>query len=144
MVAQKTLIIVESPKKAKQISKFLGKNYILQSSIGHVSDLVTGGKNNMGIDIENGFKPKYHILPDKKDTIKVIVKSAAQAKEVLLAMDDDREGEAIAFHLAEILAKTGKPIKRIIFREITKAKVTAAIKSPLDLSYSKTFIRWND
>lgn len=134
MAVQKTLIIVESPKKARLISKFLGKNYILQSSVGHISDLVTSGKNNMGIDIENGFKPKYAILSDKKDIIKVIVKSAAQVKEVLLAMDDDREGEAIAFHLAEILAKTGKPIKRIIFREITKAKVMAAIKNPLDLN----------
>lgn len=134
MPFKKKLIIVESPKKAKQISKILGKEYIVQASLGHISDLVKSGKSNMGINIEKGFKPRYKILPDKKDKIKVIAKFASQSDEILLATDDDREGEAIAFHLAEILEKTGKPIKRIKFREITKNAILKSIKNPVELN----------
>jgi len=132
-MAAKTLFIVESPAKARKISKFLGKDYIVEASGGHVSDLSTDGKNNLGVDIENNFKPKYVIIPDKKDRIRVLIKCASQASHIMLAADNDREGEAIAFHLAEILKKTKLPVSRVTFQQITKDAVLKGIKNARDL-----------
>ncbi|MDP2683512.1 MAG: type I DNA topoisomerase [bacterium] len=126
----KTLVIVESPGKIKTISKFLGADFIVKASVGHVVDLATDGKDNLGVDIENGFKPKYVVIPDKKDKIKAIVNAAKESNQIYLATDADREGEAIAWHLAEILKKTNLPIFRITFNEITKKAILRGINNP--------------
>lgn len=130
----KTLVIVESPVKCKTISKILGNKYIVQASVGHVVDLTSTGKNNMGVNINNGFEPKYDIIPDKRDKLKAIIKYASQSDNILLATDPDREGEAIAWHLAQLLNKTGKPIKRVEFPEITKECILRNIKLPRELN----------
>jgi len=132
----KILLIVESPHKAKTISKYLGKEYIICASQGHIFDLATDGPHNYGIDVGNGFKPKYQIIPDKKDKVKAILKSAEQAKEILIASDPDREGEAIACHLAEILKKFGVPIKRVLFYELIKEEILRAVNSPRELDFN--------
>ncbi|MFH1745115.1 MAG: type I DNA topoisomerase [bacterium] len=121
------LIIVESPTKAKTIAKFLGKEYKVESSFGHIRDLE---KKNMGIDIKNNFKPKY-IVPTKSKKIAAKLKDEARkADEVILAPDEDREGEAIAWHLSEILKLDESKTKRIVFHEITKNAITEALKNP--------------
>lgn len=130
-MANKSLVIVESPAKAKTINGYLGSDYIVKSSIGHIVDLASSGKSNLGVDIENDFKPKYEVMPDKKDAIKAIVKAASQCDEIILASDPDREGEAIAFHLKEILKKSKKPMKRVTFQEITKKGIKAGIENPV-------------
>ena len=132
-MSDKTLIIVESPAKATKISKILGPDFIVKATCGHIVDLSSTGKVNLGVDIENGFKPKYVAIPDKKDKIKTIINSAANSKQIYLASDDDREGEAIAWHLKEILKKTKLPIYRIKFNEITKKGVMAGMKNLGDL-----------
>jgi len=96
----KNLVIVESPAKAKTIAKALGDGYLVTSSFGHIRDLL---KKKLGIDLENGFSPEYVIPPDKKELVKKLTKAAAEASVVWLASDDDREGEAIAWHLKETL-----------------------------------------
>ena len=95
------LLIVESPSKVKPIKKYLGSGYTVMASVGHIRDLP---KSKLGIDIENGFKPQYMNMPDKKDVIKSLKQAAADCDEVYLATDPDREGEAISWHLAQILA----------------------------------------
>ena len=125
----KTLVIVESPGKIKSISKYLGPNFIVKASVGHVVNLSTSGKGNLGVDIENGFKPKYEVIPDKKDKIKAIISASKECNQIYLATDDDREGEAIAWHLSEILEKTELPIYRMKFSEITKAALQKSIKN---------------
>jgi DNA topoisomerase-1 len=122
----KTLVIVESPAKAKTIEKYLGKGYTVMASVGHVRDLPKSNKD--AVDIENGFKPKYVITPGKSHVVADIKVAAAKADEVLLATDPDREGEAIAWHIAEI-AKL-KNAKRVVFHEITKDAVNEAIQHP--------------
>jgi DNA topoisomerase-1 len=122
----KNLVIVESPAKAKTIEKFLGKDYTVRSSFGHIRDIP---KKGMNIDIENGFTPTYEISPDKKKTIAELRKLAKTA-DVWLASDEDREGEAIAWHLAQALKLDPKSTKRIVFHEITKTAIEAAIKNP--------------
>ena len=87
----KTLVIVESPGKIKSISKYLGPNFIVKASVGHVVNLSTSGKGNLGVDIENGFKPKYEVIPDKKDKIKAIISASKECNQIYLATDDDRE-----------------------------------------------------
>jgi DNA topoisomerase-1 len=129
----KILVVVESPAKAKTISKYLGKEYVVRASAGHIFDLSTGGKHNFGIDIDKGFIPKYTVIPDKKDKLKAIMNAAKSASSVYLATDDDREGEAIAWHLAEALKSVKVPIKRIKFREITKKGISDALKNIGDL-----------
>ncbi len=120
-------MIVESPAKAKTIEKFLGKDFIVKSSFGHVRDLP---KKNMNIDIEGGtFMPTYEVSPDKKKTITEL-KKAAKDKTVWLASDEDREGEAIAWHLCEALKLDSKNTKRIVFHEITKPAILKAIETP--------------
>ncbi|MPM06060.1 DNA topoisomerase 1 [bioreactor metagenome] len=123
----KNLVIVESPAKAKTIEKFLGKDYQVLSSYGHVRDLV---KEEMSIDVKNGFKPLYIILPDKQKIISELKKLSKQAETTWLATDEDREGEAIAWHLAEALSLDMKKTKRIVFHEITKPAILEAIENP--------------
>ncbi|HVV66557.1 MAG TPA: type I DNA topoisomerase [Candidatus Saccharimonadales bacterium] len=122
----KNLVIVESPAKAKTIEKFLGKDYVVKSSFGHIRDLPKKGLN---IDIEHGFAPKYEISPDKKKVISEL-KKAATGSEVWLASDEDREGEAIAWHLTQALKLDPGKTKRIVFHEITKPAIETAIKNP--------------
>lgn len=124
------LIIVESPAKVKTIKKFLGSNYDVEASGGHVRDLP---KSNMGIDIENGFEPKYITIRGKGDLVSTLRKKAKKAKTVYLATDPDREGEAIAWHLKEALALEDAGTKRITFNEITKTAVKDSLKKPRSL-----------
>ncbi len=123
----KNLVIVESPAKAKTIEKFLGKDYTVKSSYGHIRDLV---KKNYGIDIENNYKPEYIVMPDKKKIIAELKKEVKKADSVLLASDEDREGEAIAWHLYEVLKLKNKETKRIVFNEITDSAIKNAVKNP--------------
>jgi DNA topoisomerase-1 len=121
------LVIVESPAKAKTIEGFLGKDFLVKSSYGHVRDLV---KNDMGVDIKNNFEPRYEIQSDKKAIIGELRKLAANAKIIWLATDEDREGEAISWHLSEALKLNEKKTKRIVFHEITKSAILKAIQNP--------------
>lgn len=124
------LVIVESPAKAKTIGKFLGNDYIVKSSFGHIRDLA---KKNLGIDIENGFKPKYVVSPDKKKIVTELKSLAKEASIVWLASDEDREGEAIAWHLFDTLKLDPAKTRRIVFHEITKDAILNAIKNPRDI-----------
>lgn len=121
------LVIVESPAKAKTIEKFLGKQFVVKSSFGHIRDL---SKKNLGVEIEKNYKPEYIISDDKKKLVDELRKASAEAKQVWLASDEDREGEAIAWHLAEVLKLELKKTKRIVFHEITKDAILNAIKNP--------------
>ena len=124
------LVIVESPAKAKTIEKFLGKDFFVTSSMGHIRDLE---KKDFGIDIENKFQPKYIISPDKKKIVTELKKLSKDAKMVWLASDEDREGEAIAWHLKEVLGLKPQNTKRIVFHEITKDAILEAVKNPRDI-----------
>ena len=128
----KNLLIVESPAKAKTIEKFLGKDFIVKSSYGHIRDLPKG---DIGVDVEHEFKPKYEIPADKKKVVKELKDWVKKVDEVWLATDEDREGEAISWHLAEVLGLDAKKTKRIVFNEITKPAILQAIQNPrlLDL-----------
>lgn len=121
------LVIVESPAKAKTIEKFLGKGFVVTSSMGHVRDLE---KKDFGIDLNKKYQPKYTITPDKKKIVAELKKMAAQAKMVWLASDEDREGEAIAWHLKEVLKLHPENTKRIVFHEITKDAILHAVQNP--------------
>ncbi|GAB6034941.1 type I DNA topoisomerase [Galenea microaerophila] len=121
------LVIVESPAKAKTIEKFLGKDFTVRSSYGHIRDIV---KKGMGIDIEHGFQPHYEISPDKKKVVAELRKLAKTAQSVWLATDEDREGEAIAWHLAEALKLDIQTTKRIVFHEITQPAIEKAVAEP--------------
>ena len=123
----KNLVIVESPAKAKTIENFLGKDFTVKSSLGHIRDL---SKKNLGIDIENDFKPKYEISPDKVKLVSELKKIVKNTDTVWLATDEDREGEAISWHLSEVLKLNEKKTKRIVFHEITKTAITNAISNP--------------
>jgi len=121
------LVIVESPAKAKTIGKFLGKDFTVMSSYGHIRDLE---KKGLGIDVENSFAPLYEISSDKKKLVAELRKAVKETKTVWLASDEDREGEAIAWHLAEVLKLPVKTTKRIVFHEITKDAIVESLKSP--------------
>jgi DNA topoisomerase I len=123
----KNLVIVESPAKAKTIEGYLGKDYKVSSSMGHIRDLAKG---NGAIDVENGFKPTYEVSPEKKDIIKKLKELADEAEIVYLASDEDREGEAISWHLKEVLNLNDKKTRRIVFTEITKNAIQNAIQNP--------------
>lgn len=129
----KNLVIVESPAKAKTIEKFLGKEYKVESSFGHIADLPS---KEMGVDVEGDFKPKYQISKDKKDIVKKLKDLASKAEMVWLASDEDREGEAIAWHLAETLKLDKAKTKRIVFHEITKSAIQKAIENPRSIDYN--------
>ncbi len=124
----KSLIIVESPAKTKTLKNFLGPNYIVEASMGHVRDLP---KNELGVDVEKDFKPKYVSIPERRDVIKKLKAAAKGADQVYLASDPDREGEAIAWHLSEVLKLDHA--KRIRFNEITASAVTQALNEPTEL-----------
>ena len=123
----KNLVIVESPAKAKTIEGFLGKDYVVKSCFGHVRDLA---KKDLGVDIEHGFLPIYVISPEKKKVVAELKKKAAESDTIWLASDEDREGEAIAWHLVSALDLDESRIKRIVFHEITKPAIIEAIENP--------------
>ena len=127
----KNLVIVESPAKAKTIEGYLGKDFIVKSSFGHVRDLASKG---IAIDIEDGFKPNYEVSPDKKALVSELKKLAKAAEVVWLATDEDREGEAISWHLYEALNLEKKETKRITFNEITKPAILKAIENPREIN----------
>ena len=124
------LVIVESPSKSKTIENYLGKEYHVTSSKGHIRDLATSGKDGLGIDQENGYKPKYVISKDKKTVVKELKEAVKEAKTVYLATDPDREGEAISWHLAEVLGLDEDDTNRIVFNEVTKNAVIDALNHP--------------
>ena len=137
----KNLVIVESPAKAKTINKFLGKDFKVKASMGHVRDLPKNPKKKddkdwIGIDEKKAFRPHYEVLPDKKKVVDELLRAAEDAEAIFLATDPDREGEAIGWHIAEILRgkKLDKPVQRILFNEITKKAVQEAIHhgGPID------------
>ncbi len=123
----KNIVIVESPAKAKTIEGYLGGDYIVTSSYGHVRDLP---KDDTGVDVDNGYQPTYQVSPDKKEVISQLKKLVKDADTIFLASDDDREGEAISWHLKEVLKLQDEKIRRIVFREITKKAIQKAIQSP--------------
>lgn len=129
----KNLVIVESPAKAKTIEKFLGSDYQVESSFGHIADLPS---KEIGVDVNNGFKPKYEVSPDKKALVKKLKDLSKNAEMVWLASDEDREGEAISWHLAEELKLDPKKTKRIVFHEITKSAIQKAIENPRTIDYN--------
>ena len=129
----KNLVIVESPAKAKTIEKFLGKDFKVESSFGHISDLPS---KELGVDVDGDFKPKYEVSKDKKAVVKKLKDLAKKAEMVWLASDEDREGEAIAWHLAESLKLDKEKTKRIVFHEITKAAIQRAIENPRSIDYN--------
>ena len=124
------LVIVESPAKCETIKRYLGQDYMVEASLGHICDLATSGKGGLGVDVENGFKPTYIISNDKKSVVNDLIHKAHQSDEVILATDPDREGEAIAWHLANVLKLDVKKAKRLEFHEITRDSITEAMKHP--------------
>ena len=130
----KNLVIVESPAKAKTIEKFLGPDFKVMSSFGHIRDLQ---KKGMSVDIEGNFTPKYEIPADKKDLVKKLKSAAKEAETVWLASDEDREGEAIAWHLYEVLGLKPEQTHRIVFHEITKPAILNAIANPRDIDIDR-------
>jgi DNA topoisomerase-1 len=130
----KKLLIVESPAKAKTIEKFLGSDFSVKSSYGHIRDLEKG--NDLGVDVDNAYKPNYVIPPEKYKTVKELKDAAAKVEEVWLATDEDREGEAISWHLCQVLGLNEHTTKRIVFHEITKPAIQKAVQNPrkLDLN----------
>ncbi len=129
----KNLVIVESPAKAKTIEKFLGKDFKVESSFGHIADLPS---KELGVDVDGDFKPKYIVSKDKKAVVKKLKDLAKNAEMVWLASDEDREGEAIAWHLAETLKLDPDKIRRIVFHEITKSAIQKAIQNPRGIDYN--------
>ncbi len=129
---EQSLVIVESPAKARTLGRYLGGKYAVVASVGHVRDLP---KNELGIDVEHGFEPIYQPLPAKRKVIAEIQNAARHAARVLVATDPDREGEAIGWHLAELLGGLGKPVERVLFHEITKRAVQEAIAHPRPLDH---------
>src|SRR4051794_9877928 len=130
----KNLLIVESPAKTKTLKKFLGRQYAVEASVGHVRDLVKKGKD-MGIGPD--YEPRYEVLAAKKDVVKKLRQAAKEAETVYLAPDPDREGEAIAWHIAEILSKDAKDVRRVTFNEITKGAVLKALENPRTIDFKK-------
>ena len=130
------LVIVESPAKSKTIEKYLGKNYKVVSSIGHIRDLSTTGKYGLGIDIDNGFIPNYVPIKGKKKIITDLKKLVKESDKVYLATDPDREGEAISWHLFDALGIKENKYDRVLFYEITKDKVLEGIKNPRKIDYN--------
>src|SRR5947209_4050431 len=125
----KALVIVESPAKAKTINRYLGKQYVVKASLGHIKDLP---KRDLAVDVDNGFEPRYEVIEGKKKLVSELKQAAKKVESVYLAADPDREGEAICFHLQEELdgKKTGPKIFRVMFNEITKNAVKKAFEKP--------------
>ena len=129
----KNLVIVESPAKAKTIEKFLGKDYQVESSFGHIADLPS---KELGVDVDNNFEPKYIVDKEKKALVRKLKDLAKKADMIWLASDEDREGEAISWHLAEELGLTKEKTKRIVFNSITKSAIQKAIQNPREINYN--------
>src|SRR6266540_3701710 len=131
----KALVIVESPAKAKTINKYLGKQFVVKASLGHIKDLP---KNDLAVDVERGFEPKYEVIEGKKKLVQELRQDAKKVQSVYLAADPDREGEAICFHLQEELSRimnNGQPrIYRVMFNEITKNAIQKAFEKPLTVN----------
>src|SRR5216684_6153223 len=127
----KNLVIVESPAKAKTIGKYLGRDYQVKASVGHIMDLP---KNKLGVDVHNGFAAEYHVIQGKAKVVEELRKAAKDKECIYLASDPDREGEAIAWHIAEKLDKKGKKVRRLLLNEITKKAVQEAVKRPAELN----------
>ena len=121
---------MESPSKAKTIEKFLGEDFVVKSSYGHIRDL---SKKDYGIDIEKNFEPQYVVAPEKKELVKELKTLVNKSDTVWLASDEDREGEAIAWHLAEVLELKPDKTRRIVFHEITKPAILNAIQTPRNI-----------
>ncbi len=132
-VKEGNLVIVESPAKAKTIEKFLGEDFVVKSSYGHIRDL---SKTDFGVDKENNYEPDYIISKDKKEVVKELKSLAKKSKMVWLASDEDREGEAIAWHLYEVLGLKEENTRRIVFHEITKEAIQNAVKNPRSIDYN--------
>ena len=130
----KYLVIVESPTKSRTINKFLGKNYVILSSMGHVVDLP---KSKMGVDIDNDFKPHYIVIAKRRKVLSELKKGAKGKAEIYLAMDPDREGEAIAYHLKQQLKDISQHIHRVTFHEITEQAIKEAFKHSHSLDMDK-------
>ncbi|MGB2927928.1 MAG: toprim domain-containing protein, partial [Desulfobacterales bacterium] len=130
----KPLVVVESPTKVRTIKKYLGKSYNVAATVGHIKDLPA---KEIGINIEEGFKPKYTNIPGKQKVIRSLKQAAGDSNDIYLAPDPDREGEAIAWHTAEILKKKGRRFHRVLFHELTKNAIKNAIASPEDLNRNK-------
>jgi DNA topoisomerase-1 len=130
----KPLIVVESPTKVKTIKKYLGKDFNVAATVGHIKDLP---QKEMGIDVENDFKPKYRTIPGKQKVIKTLRQAAGQSTDIYLAPDPDREGEAIAWHTSEILKKKGRNFYRVLFHELTQNAIREAIANPQTLDRDK-------
>ncbi len=128
----KRLVIVESPAKAKTINKYLGKDFTVFASIGHIKDLP---KKEIGLDFEHHYEPRYEIIEGKEKIVREIKKLAKESSEIFLATDPDREGEAIAWHIANEVQEARKPIRRVLFNEITQKAVQEAIKNPREIDY---------
>jgi DNA topoisomerase-1 len=130
----KSLIIVESPAKARTISNYLKNEYVIKASVGHIKDLPA---SRLGVDIDNGFSPEYQVIQGKVKVLKEIKNAAQKAKEVYIATDPDREGEAIAWHIAEEVRRPGGNIHRVLFNEITARSVREAMLKPEQLNQNK-------
>ena len=130
----KSLVVVESPAKAKTISKYLGKNYIVKASVGHIKDLP---KSKFGVDVDDDFTPHYAIIPAKTKVVKELRAAAKNIKDIYLAADPDREGEAICQHLSEELSAKSRNIYRVLFHEITKNAIQEAFKNPGRINQNK-------
>lgn len=128
----KNLVIVESPAKAKTIEKYLGKDFLVKSSVGHIRDLV---KKGLGVNIESNFEPTYEISEDKKQIVDELKKLAKKAETVWLATDEDREGEAISWHLLEALEIEESKTKRVVYNQITESAIKKAIDNPKTIDY---------
>lgn len=135
-MAQKSLVIVESPAKAKTINKYLGKDYVVAASVGHIIDLP---KTKFGVNIEEGFKPQYVKIRGKEKVIKELNQQAQKAAEVYIATDPDREGEAIAYHISSVLKKEPERIHRVEFNEITRSAVEQAMKAPRGIDMNRVY-----
>ncbi len=130
----KKLLIVESPAKSRTISKYLGKEFQVEATMGHIIDLP---KSKLGVDPENNFEPQYVVIPEKKNVVASLKRKAASAEEIFLAADPDREGEAICWHLQNLLKKKGRIIHRVLFNEITKASIKKAVENPGKIDLNK-------
>ena len=128
------LVVVESPAKAKTIGRYLGRGYTVKSSVGHVRDLL---KSRLSVDVENGYEPEYRVPNDKRPTVKELKAAAAKAKEIYLATDPDREGEAIAWHVLESAEMEPERTKRVVFNEITKTAILAAFETPREIDMQR-------
>ena len=129
-----SLIVVESPTKVKTIKKYLGNDYEVRASMGHIKDLP---KKTIGIDLKNNFEPEYQVIDTKKKVVAELKKAAKPVSRIYLAPDPDREGEAIAWHIADVIGTKGKEVKRVLFTDLTKNTIIEALKHPQDLDFNK-------